>query len=223
MHTSRPRAGKPGAGPMSTATPPQLREVELGTASLERFRTVLNEEQLDRVERAAARARADFEGRVVWNVNSTARGGGVAELLASLVPYSRAAGVDVRWVVIEGDPAFFRVTKRMHNMLHGAAGDGKGLFRDDEAAYLATIERNAAELLELVAPDDLVLLHDPQTAGLVEPLRRTGARVVWRCHVGADAPNDLVHAAWSFLLPFVIDADRILFSRAAFVWEGLDR
>ena len=68
---------------MSTATPPRLHEVELGAASLERFRTVLDEEQWERLERAAARARRDFEGRVVWNVNSTARGGGVAELLNS--------------------------------------------------------------------------------------------------------------------------------------------
>jgi trehalose synthase len=197
--------------------------VEVGAATLERFESVLSDEQWQRLQRAAERGRADFQGRVIWNVNSTARGGGVAELLSSLVPYSRAAGVDVRWLVIEGDPAFFQVTKRVHNMLHGAAGDGKGLSADDDAAYLATIERNASELLPLVGPRDLVLLHDPQTAGLVEPLRARGARVVWRCHVGADTPNDLVHAAWSFLLPYVIDADRIVFSRAAFVWDGLDR
>src|ERR671910_3272115 len=108
-----------------------MREVELPPASLERFRTVLDDAQWARLEDAAARARHEFEGRVVWNVNSTARGGGVAELLSSLVPYSRAAGVDVRWLVIEGEPAFFQVTKRLHNMLHGAAGDGKGLSADD--------------------------------------------------------------------------------------------
>ena len=200
-----------------------LHEVQLGVATLDRFQSVLSEEQWRRLERAAERARSAFEGRVIWNVNSTARGGGVAELLSSLVPYSRAAGVDVRWVVIEGDPDFFRVTKRLHNMLHGAPGDGEGLSRADEAAYLATTRRNAAELIDLIGPDDLVLLHDPQTAGLVEPLRATGARVVWRCHVGADTPNDLVRAAWAFLLPYVIEADRIVFSRTAFVWEGLDR
>ena len=200
-----------------------LQEVEPGAATLERFQSVLSEEQWQRLQRAAERGRADFQGRVIWTVNSTARGGGVAELLSSLVPYSRAAGVDVRWLVIDGDPAFFQVTKRVHNMLHGASGDGKGLSPADEATYIATTERNAAELLEVVAADDLVLLHDPQTAGLVEPLRRTGARIVWRCHVGVDTPNDLVFAAWKFLLPHVIDADRIVFSRAAFVWDGLDR
>jgi trehalose synthase len=201
----------------------RLREVQLGVATLERFRSVLSDEQWDRLERAAARARADFAGRVIWNVNSTARGGGVAELLASLVPYSRAAGVDVRWLVLDGDPPFFDVTKRLHNMLHGHPGDGKALTGAEDAAYLATTERNAGRLAELVAPGDLVLLHDPQTAGLVQPLQAHGARVVWRCHVGTDMPNDLVHAAWSFLLPYVIDAERIVFSRAAFIWDGLDR
>jgi trehalose synthase len=200
-----------------------LREVELGPATLERFQTVLSQEQWERLQRAAERGRSDFEGRVIWNVNSTARGGGVAELLSSLVPYSRAAGVDVRWVVIEGDPAFFTITKRIHNMLHGAPGDGLGLSAADDAVYLETIERNAAELRALIGPEDLVILHDPQTAGLVEPLQAGGARVVWRCHVGADYPNDLVRAAWKFLLPHVVDADRIVFSRAAFVWEGLER
>ena len=195
----------------------------MGAAALERFRTVLSEEQWERLERAAARGRRDFEGRVIWNVNSTARGGGVAELLGSLVPYSRAAGVDVRWLVIEGDPAFFRVTKRLHNFLHGMPGDGEGLSSADEAAYLAVCERNALDMIPLLRPGDLVLLHDPQTAGLVEPLRRRGIRVVWRCHVGADTPNDLVRRAWSFLLPHVLEADRLVFSRAAFIWEGLDR
>src|SRR5215207_6113277 len=208
---------------MSTATPPHLHEVQLGAASLERFRTVLGDRQWAGLEDAAARARRDFEGRVVWNVNSTARGGGVAELLGSLVPYSRGAGVDVRWVVIQGDADFFRVTKRIHNMLHGMPGDGEGLSPADEATYLRVCERNALELLGLVRPRDLVLLHDPQTGGLVEPLRRHGARVVWRCHVGADTPNDTVFRAWSFLRPHVEEADRLVFSRAAFVWEGLDR
>lgn len=64
-----------------------------------------------------------LSGRVVWNVNSTARGGGVAELLNSLVPYARGAGADVRWVVIDGTAEFFAFTERIHNRLHGALGD----------------------------------------------------------------------------------------------------
>ena len=73
---------------------------------------------------AADRARELLAGRVVWNVNSTARGGGVAEMLVSLLAYARGAGVDARWVVIPGNEPFFAVTKRIHNNLHSAPGDG---------------------------------------------------------------------------------------------------
>ncbi len=68
----------------------------------------------------------------------------------------------------------------------------------------------------------MVLLHDPQTAGLIEPLRARGAHVVWRCHVGVDAPNGLAHEAWAFLRPHVLPAEAVVFSREAYVWDGLD-
>jgi len=199
-----------------------VQEVEVGAASLERYRSVLTEEGWVRLQRAGERARATFGGRVIWNINSTARGGGVAELLASLVPYSRAAGIDVRWLVIEGDPPFFQVTKRLHNMLHGALGDGLPLTEGDSETYLATARRNAEAIAAVVSSGDLVLLHDPQTAALAQPLRARGARVVWRCHVGADHPNDRVHAAWEFLRPSIAAAERLVFSRQEFVWEHLD-
>jgi trehalose synthase len=144
-------------------------------------------------------------------------------MLASLLAYTRGAGLDARWVVIDGDPDFFRVTKRIHNMLHGFPGDGAGLGAEDERVYAETAARNARELTALVRPDDLVLLHDPQTAGLIEPIRACGAHVVWRCHVGVDEPNGLAHAAWKFLRPHVLLADSVVFSREAFVWDGLDR
>ena len=99
----------------------------------------------------------------------------------------------------------------------------KGSRKPMQATYQAVSERNALELVAVLRPGDLVLLHDPQTAGLVEPLRRHGVRVVWRCHVGTDTPNDLVLRAWSFLRPYVEEADRLVFSRAAFIWEGLER
>jgi trehalose synthase len=160
---------------------------------------------------------------VVWNVNSTARGGGVAEMLASLLAYTRGAGLDARWMVIDGDPRFFRVTKRVHNMLHGAPGDGMGLGPRDEATYRETAARNAAELAPLIRPGDIVILHDPQTAGLVEPIRGRGAHVVWRCHVGVDVAEEFARAAWQFLLPHVRLADALVFSREVYVWDGLDR
>jgi trehalose synthase len=124
--------------------------------------------------------------------------------------------------VIEGNPEFFKVTKRIHNHLHGFEGDGGQL--DDEARkiYEAALEANASELVDLVRDGDIVLLHDPQTAGLIGPLKRTGAKVIWRCHIGVDEPDDLARGAWDFLRVDVEQADAYVFSREAFVWEGLD-
>jgi trehalose synthase len=81
---------------------------------------------------------------------------------------------------------------------------------------------NAEQLSSLVRPGDIVVAHDPQTAGLVQPLVDLGAHVIWRAHIGLDLPNERARAAWSFLLPYVSPAAAYVFSREAFVWEGLD-
>jgi trehalose synthase len=155
-------------------------------------------------------------------VNSTARGGGVAEMLHSLIAYGRGTGIDTRWVVMGGEPDFFRVTKRIHNRLHGSAGDGGPLGPHEREIYEGVAEHAAGELAGLVRPGDVVILHDPQTAGVVAPMKETGAHVVWRAHIGLDLPNDRARDAWAFLLPYVTPAARYVFSRTAFVWEGLD-
>jgi trehalose synthase len=188
----------------------------------DRFRELLGERYRE-VEEGIIRARRVFAGRVVWHVNSTARGGGVVELLQSLLAYARGAGVDTRWVVIGGEPGFFRITKRVHNQLHGWPGDGGPLGEEERRLYEATLAANAAELADIVRARDIVFLHDPQTAGLIEPVREVGALVVWRCHVGLDLPNDVARRAWDFLRGYVEAADAYVFSRREFAWEGLDR
>jgi trehalose synthase len=199
-----------------------LEHVDIAPRDPRRFEEVITEAQAEQLRRTIEGGRELFEGRVVWNVNSTAAGGGVAELLHSLIAYARGGGVDARWVVIEGDADFFRVTKRIHNNLHGSAGDGGALGEEERLIYERVTSANAGELAELVRPGDLVIAHDPQTAGLVQPLLDAGARVVWRCHVGLDTPNDLARDAWRFLLPYVEPAEVYVFSRRGFVWEDLD-
>jgi trehalose synthase len=159
---------------------------------------------------------------VVWNVNSTAKGGGVVELLRPLLGYCRGAGVDARWVVIKGGARFFEVTKRLHNHLHGFEGDGGPLGEAEHETYERALAASADEFSPLVGDRDIVLLHDPQTAGLVEPIRATGATVIWRCHVGLDRANDRARRAWEFLRRYVEPAHAYVFSRDAFAWEGLD-
>jgi trehalose synthase len=200
----------------------RLTQVPVKLLATERFESVLPRETYERFAGAVERARSLFEGRVVWNVNSTAKGGGVAEMLRSLLAYARGAGVDARWLVIEGTDDFFRVTKRIHNHLHGSAGDGGDLGEDERRIYEATLRENTPELEELVGPDDVLLLHDPQTAGLVPVMAGRAGAVVWRCHVGLDMPNDLARGAWRFLVPYISAAHAYIFSRRAFTWEGLD-
>jgi trehalose synthase len=198
-------------------------EVQISSMSPARFRSVLPPERYEDLERGIRQAHELLNGRVVWNVNSTARGGGVAELLESLVAYARGADVDVRWVVIEGTPEFFAVTKRIHNRLHGAVGDGYALDEAARAVYEQVLAANMSAFATRVRRGDVVIVHDPQPAGLIGPSRAAGAAVIWRCHVGLDHPNERAREAWAFLLPYVVEADVFVFSRESFAWEGLDR
>jgi trehalose synthase len=188
----------------------------------ERFRDVLDGDGYAEVDEAISTSRELLAGRVVWHVNSTAAGGGVAELLHSLLAYARGAGTDARWVVAGGDPDFFRITKGLHNRLHGTGGSAQPIPDADRDAYRRICERNAEELAELVAPDDVVFLHDPQTAGMTERIAATGATVLWRCHIGADHADDAVRSAWDMLRPLIEPARGWIFSRPEYAWDGLD-
>ncbi len=195
--------------------------VEVAPVPLERFRGLLGE-GFEEVDAGAAQARELFAGRVIWQVNSTARGGGVAEMLRSHLAYVRAVGIDLRWVIAGSGSEFFVVTKRIHNNLHGSGGDGGVLASDQREAYESGLRAAASDLAQVVRPGDVAFLHDPQTLGLVGPMREAGAHVLWRCHIGVDQPNDTVRRAWRFLGPYVTEADAYIFSRQEYVWDGLD-
>lgn len=193
-----------------------MREVEVEAVALDRLTGLLNPDRGARMREVTARARAMLAGRVVWHVNSTARGGGVAEMLQTLLAYVRGAGVDTRWLVLDGTPEFFAVTKRLHNLLHGDAGDGGALGEAERGIYADVLQANLQSMAPLVRAGDIVLLHDPQTAGLVDGLRRVGAHVVWRCHIGRDTADCTTERGWSFLRGFVRDADAFIFSREVY-------
>jgi trehalose synthase len=202
-----------------------MKDVKLGRVQLERFLELLAPERAQRFRDYIERAVPLLDGRVVWNVSSTAQGGGVAEMLHALLTYTSAAGVDTRWVVIDANERFFVVTKRLHNLLHGEPGDGGRLGDQERRDYVEVQQRNAEQLTPRVSAGDVVLLHDPQTAGLVAPLQRIGAHVVWRCHVGRDVRNERTDQAWSFLRPFLEHAEGFVFSRPEYVpeWAPADR
>ena len=198
-----------------------LTDVPVTPLAPSRLAEVLSAEGLERFERTIARGRQLLGASTLWTVNSTASGGGVAEMLRSLIGYVRGAELDARWVVMGADADFFRFTKRLHNLLHGAGGgepdaSERAIYEDQTAAA-------ARALLDRLGGGDVVLLHDPQTAGMVPPLADAGVPVIWRAHIGLDAPNDATRTAWKFLIPYVERADAYVFSRPTYAWEGLDR
>jgi trehalose synthase len=144
-------------------------------------------------------------------------------MLQTLLGYSRSAGVDARWLVMAGDPEFFRMTKRMHNFFHGNPGDGGELGDAERAHYDEVSNANGQELAAMVRPGDIVLVHDPQPAGLVPVVKTCGASVVWRSHIGVDEANEWTDAAWAFVRPYVEQADVCVFSRREYVPDWLER
>lgn len=153
-----------------------------------------------------------LKGRTVWMVNSTALGGGVAEMLPRMVTLLSELGVDVRWVVMEtGDAGFFPLTKRIHNLIHGE-GDPE-LTAADRALYEAVSRENAASLRPRVSPGDVLVVHDPQPLGMGAVLKEeTGVHSLWRCHIGLDRVLPQTRAAWDFLQPYAAPYDRAVFS-----------
>jgi len=191
--------------------------VQVPNRPVEHLETVVGGPRYARLRATAAEFRRRLGGRRIWNVNSTAVGGGVAEMLQALVGYVRDLDIPIEWTVIGGDAEFFAITKRLHNRIHGSTGDAGPLGAAEAGHYTEVLAANAVELLRQVSSGDLVLLHDPQTAGLAAPLAAAGATVVWRCHIGVDWDDEITHGAWQFLRPYLAAARGYVFSRSRYV------
>jgi trehalose synthase len=194
-----------------------VREIEVATRPLSRLEPLIGEERFEELRRAAFQTSQLFEGKTVWNVSSTAAGGGVAEMLQVLVGYTLDAGVDIRWLVMSADAEFFSITKRIHNRLHGTAGDSGELGPNETAHYAEITAANSVGVMSRVRPGDVVLLHDPQTAGMAPALAAAGARVVWRCHIGRAGHNQWTEEAWAFLRPHLARCEAYIFSLPEYV------
>ena len=199
-----------------------MHEVAIAPNRPDGFAELVDPDDLLRYEQTLVDAARGLRGHTWWHVNSTAEGGGVAELLHALLGYVVAADIDARWLVIDGDAPFFEVTKRLHNRLHGSPGDGGPLGLEERGLYDARLEHELVSVGSLVRPGDVVVLHDPQTVGLAPHLAARGAYVIWVCHIGVDVANELAREAWGFLLDDARGAAASVFTRSAYVWDGLD-
>ena len=158
-------------------------------------------------------------GRRLWEINSTARGGGVAEMMAWYLPLLKEGGVDVGWQVLEAPADLWQLTKRLHHLLHESE---RALSEGDKKLYEERLAGARDHLRSLVRPGDVVVVHDPQPAGLIPTAAELGATVIWRCHIGTDRPGQRARLAWDFLAPYIEPARAFVFSRASFVWDTID-
>ena len=199
-----------------------MEEVEVKAVPLELLAGILAPERADHMFEAAARARAAFGDRTIWHVNATAHGGGVAEMLQTLLAYGRGARhrepvARARWRA-----GVLRRHEAPAQPLARVSG-GRRAARCRRARLVRTCPRREPRRPPRQGRSrDIVLLHDPQTAGMVDGLRATGVRVVWRCHVGSDTRNDETDEAWAFLRHYLERADAFVFSRAEYVPEWMD-
>ncbi len=143
----------------------------------------------------------------ILHLNSTKLGGGVAEILRSLVPLLESVGLDAQWEVITGNEEFFSTTKAFHNALQGLE---QRISPEMLQNYLE-INRENAKRLSLEA--DFVVIHDPQPAALIESRRNKEGKWVWRCHIDVSQPQRKV---WDFLRQFVVKYDAAIFSLPRF-------
>ena len=193
--------------PLNATTRPQ--PVQLKRKALEAYRSLVGDE----VVAAIRELSVPLRGARVLEVSSTATGGGVAELLASLVPLQRDLGLEVQWDVIPGDAQFFEFTKALHNGLQGMP---IRITPENQEEYL---RHNAAYADSLGDRWDVVIVHDPQPAAmrsLATGLDRS--RWIWRCHIDSSTPDP---RAWEFLRPYVEQYDRAVFTLPQFVPRDL--
>ena len=170
---------------------------------LDEYAAILGEGEIEEL-RALAKP---LRGRCIEMINSTAVGGGVAEILTRLLPLAEELELNINWQVMTGGEDFFEVTKSFHNALHGAPYHATA--RDFEI-YMDYNERNKARLpLE----SEFVVIHDPQPAALIEARKRDRNFWAWRCHIDLSHPNESV---WNFLAPFVAKYDAAMFSSPEF-------
>jgi len=181
-----------------------LQAVDVGERSLKSYRGIAPRSIL---ETAALHAEA-LRGARVLHLNATPYGGGVSELLRSLVPLLNDLGIAAEWRVTSGDEAFFRVTKALHNGLQGAERE---LTETEWDVYRETAIRNAHELDEGY---DFVFVHDPQPAAVRAYRTEDRGRWIWRCHIDTSAPNPDV---WSGFRLYLDGYDAAVFTMREFV------
>lgn len=167
----------------------------------------------DRIERLQAAAHK-LKGLKLLELNASAQGGGVAELLYSAIPFLNLLGIEAEWKVIHGNREYFECTKTMHNLLQGMPGT---FTPDMKQCYLSNLEECASANLIDYDPE-VVLVHDPQPLGLTHYLKKSGETWFWRCHI--DIEEEALRAnpvLWSYITDWSEHYDAAVFTAAHYI------
>lgn len=189
-----------------------------GGFALERYEAIAHLNGTVReLREEAERLAPALAGRRVWMLNSTARGGGVAELMGPLVAVLRELGVATEWLVMETDEAdFFGLTKRLHNLIHD--GGDPDLRAQDRELYDRVSAATADQVQAHLRAGDVLAVHDPQPMGAGAILRqRMDIAAVWRCHIGLGLDTPRTRAGWSFLEAHAGPYDRAVFTAPEYI------
>jgi len=186
-----------------------IQAIKLGPIRLAKYRNLVSAEVFSEIEQFAKK----LAGLKVVHLNTTASGGGVAEILYTLVPLLNGVGLAARWYTIKVPKTFFETTKQMHNYLQGKKGD---LSEAQRQLYLKINEGVAKDLLALKT--DIWVVHDPQLAAVAGHLPNLHPSI-WRCHIDTSHPNIFV---WRFLLPFIQKYDCYIFTLRKYLGPGLE-
>src|SRR2546421_12559168 len=179
-----------------------MEEVAVGSKHLADYRSIIEPAAYEELQSLSK----SLKGKRIAHVNATSYGGGVAELLHSIIPLMKDLGLDVHWYVLSGTNPFFDATKAIHNALQGAPA---GLTNDMESAYRGVNEANAEDFRD---DFDLVVIHDPQPAPLVNLVKHKSPWI-WRCHIDLTTPNPSV---LRLLKPYLEKYDAAIFSAATY-------
>jgi trehalose synthase len=187
-----------------------LQEVALGHKSLTDYTHIVGKELTEQIRQLAE----PLKGKRVLHVSATAFGGGVSEILYTLVPLMRDVGIDAHWHVIFGKEEFYNATKLLHNSLQGA----EETLSDEQWEIFDEINQINAEGLQ--GEWDVVIVHDPQPIGLLRGAKKKGKHWVWRCHIDLSTPNP---APIARLLPMIEEYEASIWHMEKYVPDGMGK
>lgn len=194
-----------------------MRTIDVAPLPLSDLESHLDEVATRRLRDSVVAAHGLLDGRTVWTVTPTASAGaGPVEIVAPLVGYSLGLGIDARWLTLDAPAEFLTISARLHSGIHGDRGDGGKLGDKQRDIYEHVLASNADNVVEEVSEGDVVILHDPPTAGLAKAFKAAGATVLWRCHLGAADSGEAGQHAWAFLDRYLEDVDLVVVSREGY-------